>query len=475
VITVVGGRSATGQAAAASHTAAAATPLVTQEALFEQAGIIAVPGLGELVEVAALLAAQPLPEGNRVAVVTNAGGAGVLAADACGDHGLLVPALAAATRRRLHGLLPAGAAVANPVDTTAAVGQDAFRACLEEVAADDGIDVVLAVTVPTAIADLTEAICAAKVAKPLAAAVLDQQATVRLLNYADRLGSRVAVPGVIPAYAFPEGAARALGHAARYHAWRGRQRGRVPDLSGLRTPDAKACVTAFLRACPDGGWLPQDAVRELLACYGIPIVPATLTRSEQEAVQVAAGFGGPVVLKAEAAGLVHKTEAGAVKLGLRGEQDVRAAHAELAAAFGSRLTGVVVEPMLSGGVEVLVGVVQEPVFGPLVVFGLGGVATEVLGDHAARLTPLTDADADALIHEVHAAPLLLGHRGTPPVDTAALADVLLRVSRLAGDLHEVAELDLNPVIATPDGARAVDARIRVSPAQPRDPFLRQLR
>ena len=475
VITVVGGRSTAGQAAAASHTAAAATPLVTQEALFEQAGIIAVDGLGELVEVAAMVAAQPLPAGNRIAIVTNAGGAGVLAADACGDHGLLVPALAAATRRRLASLLPSGAAVTNPVDTTAAIGQDAFRACLEEVAADESIDAVLAVTVPTAIADLTQATCAAQVPKPLAAAVLDQQATVRLLHRAERRDGGTALPAAIPAYAFPEGAVRALGHAARYLAWRGRQQGRVPEFSGLRTTDAKACVTAFLRAHPDGGWLPQDAVREVLDCYQIPIVPATLARSEQEAVRAAAGLGGPAVLKAEATGLVHKTEAGAVKLGLHGEQEVWAAYAELAAAFGSRLTGVVVEPMLSGGIEVLVGVVQEPVFGPLVVFGLGGVATEVLGDHAARLTPLTDADADDLIHGVHAAPLLLGHRGTPPVNTAALADVLLRVSRLADDLHEVAELDLNPVIATPDGARAVDARIRVSPAQPRDPFLRQLR
>ena len=475
VMAVLGGRSATGQAAAASHTAAAATPLVTQEALFEQAGIIAVPGLEELVEVAALLAAQPLPAGDRVAIVTNAGGAGVLAADACGDNGMLVPALTVATRRRLASLLPSGAAVTNPVDTTAAIGEDAFRACLEEVAADEGVDAVLAITVPTAVADLAQAICAARVAKPLAAVVLDQQATVRLLPCARAEGDGMDLPAVIPVYAFPESGARALGHAARYRAWRGRQRGQVPPLSGLRTTDAKACVTAYLRAHPEGGWLPQDAVRELLDCYQIPIVPARLARSEQEAVQTAAGFGGPAVLKAEAKGLVHKTEAGAVKLGLHGEHEVRAAYAELAAAFGSRLTGVVVEPMLSGGVEVLVGVVQEPVFGPLVVFGLGGVATEVLGDHAARLTPLTDADADELIHGVHAAPLLLGHRGTPPVDTAALADVLLRVSRLADDLHDVAELDLNPVIATPDGAQAVDARIRVSPAHPRDPFLRQLR
>ena len=196
---------------------------------------------------------------------------------------------------------------------------------------------------------------------------------------------------------------------------------------------------------------------------------------EGEVVAAAAAFGGPVVLKAEVDGLVHKSDAGAVKLDLHGENEVRAAFGELLATFGGRLRGVLVQPMLSGGVEVLVGVVQEPVFGPLVVFGLGGVATEVLGDHAAWLTPLTDADADRLIHGVHAAPLLFGHRGSPAVDTAALTDILLRVSRLADDIPELAELDLNPVIARPDGAQAVDARIRISPAQPQDPFLRRLR
>ena len=475
VLTVLGGRSAAGQRAAASHTAAAATPLVTQEALFAQAGIIAVPGLGELVEAAALLACQPLPAGDRVAIVSNAGGAGVLAADACGDNGLRVAALSGATQRRLGRLLPPGAAVAGPVDTTAAVGGDAFRACLEEVAADDGVDAVMAITVPTAVADLTQAIAAAMVAKPLAAAVLDQQQAVRLIR-AGRPGTPDADrPAAIPAYAYPEGAARALGHAASYHAWRGRQRGQVPDLSGLRTADAKAQIAGFLAGSPKGGWLPTAAVSDVLACYGIPLVPSRQVTDEQGAVRAAAELGGPVVLKAQAAGLVHKTEAGAVKLSLHGEQEVRTAYRELAATFGSRLTGVLVQPMLTGGVEVLVGVVQEPVFGPLVVFGLGGVATEVLGDHAARLTPLTDTHADDLIHSVHAAPLLFGHRGAPPVDTAALSDVLLRVSRLADDLHDVAELDLNPVIATSDGVCAVDARIRVCPAQPRDPFLRRLR
>jgi len=406
VLTVLGGRSAAGQRAAAWHTAAPATPLITQQALFAQAGIIAVPSLGELIEAAALLASQPLPAGDRIAVVSNTGGASVLAADACDDNGLQVAVLSAATQRRLAALLPFGAAVAGPVDTTPSVTQDAFRACLEEVAADDGVDAVLVVTVPTAIAGLAGAVTTARVGKPLVAAVLDQPQAV-LLRPAVCAGTPDADrPAAVPGYAYPEGAARALGHAVRYRAWRDRRRGQVPDLAGLRTADARAQIAAFLTASPEGGSLPAAAVGDLLACYQIKLAP-----------------GG---------------------------------HA-------------------ADGVEVLVAVVQEPVFGPLVVFGLSGVATEVLGDHAARLTPLTDADADDLIHGVHAASLLLGHGDTPAVDTAALAGLLLRVSRLADDLPEVAELDLNPVIAAHDGVQAVAARIRVSPTQPRDPFLRRLR
>jgi acyl-CoA synthetase (NDP forming)/GNAT superfamily N-acetyltransferase len=483
VLTVISGRSSAGQRAAASHTAAAATSLVTREALFAQAGIIACHSLGELVEAAALLASQPFPAGNRVAVISNAGGADVLAADACGDHGLQVATLTRSVQRKLNGLLPPGAAVAGPVDTTAAVGVDAFRSALEEIAADDGVDAVLAVTVPTAIADLSEAVRAARVVKPLAAALLEQPEDVRMLAPSGcgpvaaggDTPEGAAAPQAIPAYAYPEGAARALGHAARYHAWLGRQQGRVPELEGTRPDDARALVSAFLMTSPDGGWLPAPAVRDLLSSYRIPLVPTRTAASAAEAVAAAAAFGGPAVLKAEVAGLVHKSEAGAVKLDLHGEHEVRAAYDELAGAFGGKLDRVLVQPMLGGGVEVLVGVVQEPVFGPLVVFGLGGVATEVLGDHAARLTPLTDADAERIMHDVHAARLLFGHRGSPAADTAALADVLLRVSRLADDVPEIAELDLNPVIARPDGVQAVDARIRVAPAHPQDPFLRRLR
>jgi acyl-CoA synthetase (NDP forming)/GNAT superfamily N-acetyltransferase len=463
VLTVVGGRSAIGPRATASPTPAAATPLLTQEALFGQAGIIAAASLGELTEAAAMLVGQPLPAGPRVAIVTNAGGAGVLAADACRDNGLQVAQLAGSTRRRLRRLLPAGAVVTGPVDTTAAIGNDAFRTCLEEVAADDGVDAVLAVAMPTAVCDLRTAIAGATVSKPMAAVLLDQAESVRMLT-----------PGR-PSYGFPEDAARALGHAARYRAWRDRPQGRVPELPGLRPAEARGLLADFLGRQPAGGWLSPEQAAELLACYQIPLVASRPARSEQEAARAAAELGGRVVLKAEADGLMQKSDAGAVKLDLRTPEEVTGAYHALEAVLGSTLKRVLVQPMITDGVEVLVGVVQEPVFGPLVMFGLGGVATDVVGDHAARLTPLTDTDADELIHTGRAAPLLFGHRDAPRADAGALADTLLRVSRLADDLPEVAELGLNPVIARPDGVFPVDARVRVSPAEPRDPFLRQLR
>ncbi len=439
VLTVISGRSAAGQRAASSHTAAAATPLVTQEALFGQAGIIATTALGELLETAALLASQPLPMGDAVAIVSNAGGGGVLAADACTDHGLRVVTLSAATQHRLRALLPTGAVVDGPVDTTAAVGVDAFRSCLEEVAADDGVDAVLAVTVPTAMADPSEALCTARMAKPLAAAVLDKPQTVWLMptagpaqpsgagqpqaSGAGEAGISPPVPA-IPAYAYPESAARALGHAARYHAWRVRQQGRVPELAGVRAGEARALVAGFLAASPAGGWLSPDLVSELLACYQIELSPAEAAVTGQDASPAdQVGRAGPA----------------------------------------------------ADGVAVRVGVVQEPVFGPLVVFGLSGLATEVLGDRAARLTPLTDADAAEMIRGVSAARVLLGHDGGPAADAAALTSILLRVSRLADDLPGVAELDLDPVLARQDAAHIVAGRIRVSPGQPRDPFLRRLR
>ena len=468
VLTVHAGRSAPGQRAAASHTAAIAAPLIIRQALFEQAGIIATASLGELLDVAALLAAQPPPAGGRVAIVSNAGGAGVLAADACTEAGLTVHTMTADAQLSLREILPPGAAVAGPVDTGAAVSAAAFRRALELAAADEGVEAVLALIVPTAVADLVPAVRNARLPVPVAAVVLGQPEAVLLL------------PGgtggaAVPAYAYPESAARALGRAAVYGTWLATPAGTVPELGRIRGTDARALIAAFLDRLPGGGWLPPAEAGELLRCYGIPLVETRMAGDPSAAARAAAELGCPVVIKAEVPGLLHKTDAGAVRLDLRSPDDVRRAFEDLAVKFAGRLTGVLVQPMVTGGVEVIMGVVQEPVFGPLVVFGLGGVATEVLGDHSARLAPLTGADADAMIRSIRAAPLLSGHRGAPAADLAALSDALLRVSRLADDLPEVAELDLNPVIARPDGVFAVDARIRVTSQAAADPFLRRLR
>ena len=467
VLTVHAGRSAPGQRAAASHTAAAAAPLITRQALFEQAGIIATTSLGELLDATVLLACQPVPAGSRVCVVSNAGGAGVLAADACTEAGLTVATTSPASQGRLRGILPSGAAVSGPVDTTAAVSAEAFRDCLAELAGNGEADTMIVLVVPTAAADLVPTLTAG-LDVPVAAVILDQADAVRVLP-----GHGGAAD--VPAYAYPEGAARALGRAARYGAWRTRPAGTIPEIDGLRVPEARALIDSFLARVPGGGWLPVAETQELLRCYGVPLVETVAAHGADAAVAAASALGRHVVIKADVPGLVHKSDAGAVELDLRGARDVRSAMHRLEQRFPGRLSGVIVQPMITGGIELIIGVVQEPVFGPLVVFGLGGVATEVLGDHAARLAPLTGADADDLIHSVRATPLLLGYRGQPAADIGGLRDTLLRVSQLAADLPQVAELDLNPVIARPDGITAVDARIRVTSHGSADPYLRQLR
>jgi acyl-CoA synthetase (NDP forming)/GNAT superfamily N-acetyltransferase len=469
VLAAAAGRSAAGQQAAASHTAAAATPIATREALYEQAGVITTPGFGELVETAALLASQPVPAGRTIAIVSNVGGAGVLAADACTDLGLTVHRPRGLTSRRLRALVPDSGAVGGPIDTTAAISAENFRQSLELLAADDEVDGIIALVLPTAATgDLVAAIQQAEVRVPLAAVLLDQAESVRLIPH--REGD-----GQIPAYGYPEAAAAAMARAARYGAWRTEPRGQIPSLPDIRTEDARTLVHGFFRATLGGGWMPPDKTAELLRCYGIPLAELTSARSEDEAVRAFEAVAGPVVLKADVPGLVHKTDAGAVELDLRTEADVRNAYRRLTGRFGERQRSVLVQPMITGGTEVIVGVADDHMFGPLVVFGLGGVATDVLADHAARLTPLTDTDADRLIGSIRSAPLLRGYRGGQPTDLGALRDLLLRVSRLADDLPEVTELDLNPVIARADGVFVVDARIKARPYQPHDPFLRKLR
>jgi acyl-CoA synthetase (NDP forming) len=450
-------------------TVAGRQPEARREALFEQAGVITTHTFGDLVETTALLASQPVPAGRTVAIVSNGGGAGLLAADACAGLGLTVHRPHGLTSRRLRALVPDTGTVGGPVDTTAAISAESFRQCLELLAADDEVDAMIALVLPTAATgDLVTAIQQADVSVPLAVVVLDQPESVRMLPRADGAGQ-------IPAYGYPEAAAIAMARAARYGAWRTEPRGQVPSFPDISTEDARTLLRGFLRATPRGGWMPPDQTAELLCCYGVPLVELTGAGSEDEAVEAFRAAAGPVGLKADVPGLTHKAEAGGVELDLRTEAEVRAAHRRLTERFGQRQRQILVQPMIAGGTEVIIGVSDDHMFGPLVVFGLGGAATEIRADHSARLTPLTDIDADQLVGSIRSAPLLRGHRAQPAADLGALRGLLLRVSRLTDDLPEVTELDLNPVIARPDGAFVVDARIKVMPYQRQDPFLRKLR
>jgi acyl-CoA synthetase (NDP forming)/GNAT superfamily N-acetyltransferase len=468
VLTVAVGRSAMGKRLAGARAVKAATPLVTRQALFEQTGVIATANLGELLDTAVLLATQPVPAGGRVGVVSNTRGAAVLAADACGDVGLQIAALAAGTQRELRDLLGREALVAGPVDATVLVGPGSFRRCLELVGADPGVDAVLALTTTTAGGNLVPEVGAARLPVPIAAAVLDQTEVIRLLS----------CPGAdsapVPAYAYAESAVRALGHAARYGTWRATPPGRIPDLEGLRQERARDLIASVLADPPQGGWLALDPTVELLGCYGVALADSIGVVAEDAAAAAAARFGGPVALRADVPGLLRTSDAGDVLTGLNGADEVRRGFRLLKETFGYRLAGVIVQPVITGGVEVRISVLQEQVVGPLVLFGLGGAAGEVLAGRAVRLAPLTESDADDLIRSIRGAPQLLGRRGAPAADLAALRDMLLRVSRMAEDLPQIAELELSPVIARPDGVQAVDGRIRIQAAEPADAHLRRL-
>jgi acetate---CoA ligase (ADP-forming) len=455
IVAMKGGRTGSGAKAAGSHTAALAGSETAVEALFHQTGVIRADTLEELVDVTALLSSQPLPRGRRVALLTNAGGLGILCADACEAAGLELPPLAEETRRTLAELLPQEASLANPVDMLGSATEETYEAVLPHLVADPGIDAVIALFVPPVVAeagDVAEAVVRAvgrsEPSKPALAVFVTGEGTPTAL---------LRQPRRVAAFPYPESAARALGRAVERAEWLRRPEGSVPELDGIERMRAEEIVAGALAARGES-WLGPADVRGLLEAYGVPVIGERLCAGPDEAAQAAAEFGYPVVVKSAEAGS-HKTDRGAVALDLQSEAEVRAA----AARIGGQ---VLVQPMVRGGAELLAGVVQDPVFGPLVAFGPGGVFAELIGEAQFRIAPLTDVDADELVLGGKAGRLVRGFRGRPAADSGALTDLVHRLSRLAEEIPEVAELDLNPVIAQPDGCVVVDARVRIRPAEP---------
>ena len=446
IVVMKSGTTSTGARAASSHTAALAGSDVAVDALCRQAGVVRARTFGELVDLAALLSSQPVPQGRRVAVITNAGGLGILCADACDGAGLELPRLAETTRSALAEALPAEASFENPVDMLGSATAASYEAVLPLLLADPGIDAVIALFVPPVVAGAEEV--AAAISR--SAALADGKPVLACVLAA---GSTPASLAPVPGFAYPETAVRALGRAVERAEWLRRPVGLTPALPGIDYAAARSLVDDVLSR-DDDVWLDPDRCRALLEAYGIPVVPERRAETPSQAASAARELGFPVAVKTAAAG-VHKSDTGGVVLGLVDEDAVQAA--------ATRIGGpVVVQPMVSTGAELLAGVTQDPMFGPLVAFGPGGVLAELIGEAGFRLAPLSDIDALELVEAGKAGVLVRGFRGAPPADKPALVDLLLRLSQLADDLPEVADLDLNPVKALPNGCVAVDSRIRLA-------------
>jgi acetyl coenzyme A synthetase (ADP forming)-like protein len=461
IVALKAGTSRAGARAASSHTAALAGSDAAVEALFRSAGVLRARNLEELVDVATLLSRQPLPKGRRVAVLTNAGGLGILCADACDAVGLDLPELTPETREALVGVLAIEASSANPVDLLGSATGETYAQALPHLLRDPGIDAVIALFVPPVVAGAEEVGAAIRETlereasdKPVLAVVVSADGTPECLREAD---SPVAT------FAYPESAARALGFAAARAEWLRRPAGTVPALDGVDAAAARRVVETAL-SISDDVWLDPETTRELLLAYGMPLVPEHVVEGAEEAVAAAHVLGGtPVVLKTATAG-AHKTESGGVALNLETDDEIRAAARRIG---GSLL----VQPMITGGIELLAGIVQDPLFGPLVAFGPGGVLAELIGGTDFRIAPLTDVDAEELVQGGKAGRLVRGFRGAPPADAGDLVTLVHRLSRLALDVPEIAELDLNPVLGLPNGCVVVDARVRLQ-ARPSDRALK---
>jgi acyl-CoA synthetase (NDP forming)/GNAT superfamily N-acetyltransferase len=453
LLAVVGGRSGGGQRAGASHTAAAATPSVRVDALFAQAGVISCADADDLAQTALLLSDQRLPEGKRVAVLSNAGGVGVLAADALADQGLDVPAFSVALRERLTHHVDATLGTSNPIDVGAAGAPATLGRTLEILLDNDEVDSVLCILVRTRTMDWAGALASVADAR----ARYPGKTVIGVLLGDD--GDHV-LPGVtlLPSVT---GAVTALHHATWYAEWRRQPREPKPLANYTRASETRDSVRAHL-VSHGPGWLGLRESRALLAPYGLAPLGAIVT-GVGGAVQAADDLGLPVALKVADPEVVHKTERGLVRTGLGTSDEVAAAAAEMVRAMGDDQVEILVQPMVTG-IEVAVGVVRDPGLGPLVRVAAGGVATELWNDQRLLIAPVTHADAETALRSLRIWPLLSGFRSQPATDTRTLAELVTVVGLLAHEVPELVEMDLNPVVVHPSGCELVDVKVRVAPA-----------
>ncbi len=464
ILAIKTGRTPQGAAAAASHTGSLAGSDEVYEAIFNQSGVLRVETIADLFHYALAFPNQPMPQGRRVCIVTNAGGPGIMATDACVRYGLQIPRLRDYTEKSLRNQLPATASVKNPVDVIGDAKHDRYQAALDAVCADENVDAVVVIVTPQNVTDVVE----------IAEVIVEAAGFSRKPLCACFIGMVDVTPGVnilrahnVPHYTFPEDAMRAMAARCRFAEW---ARSPLPEIKTFEV-DRQTVQNVFDTERKAGRHrIIEVRALEVLRAYGFPTAPFHLAPTADEAVKAAAEMGYPVVLKIAAPTVLHKTDVGGVRINLGSEEAVRKAFDEIMANVKSRvganteIWGVLVQKMLPKAKEVILGVTRDEKFGPLIMFGLGGIYTEALRDVSFRLAPLRPNVANEMIHSIRSYRLLEGVRGERPSDLGAVADCLLRLSQLVTDWPEIQELDINPlmVFSHGEGAAAADARIILS-------------
>ncbi len=463
IIAVKSGRSVAGARAASSHTGALAGTDAATDALLRQCGVLRADTVEEMFDLAMAFSHQPVPRGNRVAIVTNAGGPGIIIADACEAHGLVVTELAEETRALLAEHFPEEASLANPVDMIASATPQSYRIAVEAVLADPNVDAVVATFVPPLgvrqedVAEAIVSVAAGQTHKPVVAVLMGREGLPQGLAELNAAG--------IPGYRFPESGVRALAAMYRHRRWLERPAGEVRafDVDREQVTDIIASAKAEGRAK-----LSETEVMRVLRAYGIPVAPHAVARTADEAARAAARIGYPVVAKVLSPRIIHKSDVGGVAVGLEDEAELRAAFGRMTTEVPARagigadeVEGVLVQAMVGGGKETIIGMTLDPQFGPVLMFGLGGIYVEALKDVVFRVQPVTDVDAREMVRAIRGAALLQGVRGEPASDLAAVEETIQRISQLVGDHQEIREMDVNPWMAFAQGGVAVDGRITV--------------
>ncbi len=471
ILVVKSGRSTEGARAAASHTGSLAGSDATYDAIFHQSGIQRVEGIHELFHYAEAFSKQPLPRGNRVAIITNAGGPGIMATDAAVRHGLTLASLSEATRSALQGDLPPTASLGNPVDVIGDATHERYEAAIRSVLQDDGVDGAIVILTPQAMTDIRETAeilprAAADVDKPILASFMGLVDVSEGVEYLQSHG--------IPNYVFPEAAARALAAMVRFGE---RLATRDQRREIIRLPCERDQVARLIeRKLGDGeeAYMPEAEAYEVFSAYGLPVPRHRLLREPSEIDAALAEVGLPAVMKIVSPDIIHKSDAGGVRVNLTTPEAVRAAYDEIIAnarryKTDARIDGVFMVEMAGKGVEVILGATRDPAFGPLCMFGLGGVFVEVMKDVTFRLAPMWALSAENMVRQIKSYRILEGVRGNPPSDVAAIKACIMKLSQLAADHPGIRELDINPLIVYPEGGGCVAADGRILLARPNRP------